>query len=436
MLAIRRHRRRETSPGEMAHRQRLAPVVCCNLQSWFAAAIGFAILCSCVVTAAVAPTTNCYALDVENHLYDLTDLYGHEFEKEIDMKTYTLRFCKDFQERSKDSGYVSFGSYEAETSANSVSKGISFIHDYRHGDLNKCELHGTEFNGRETDVSIICGESCPNAGACKDPVGCICSVTFDDTEKPCAASVVLVVNCPNPGPRVINGFTVGFSPRGKEVVANGLTQWGYENDQHADYSFDTSQLQVFLYFSAPSQVATELGKPTIATSPSKGLEVQLSGSAASGTAPTTLTPSLLGVQWRCEAARMFVVTVTVPVNGYDPIVFSLLKLCDSMQTNQANASSGWATFGVLSCIFFVMTTMCCCAGFLYGTRVENKHGLEALPGIGVLSSCLDAASSNTGEYRRAEEGSSIIGDYSLRDGSNATPRGGLRTGDGRYGSVR
>ena len=32
-------------------------------------------------------------------------------------------------------------------------------------------------------------------------------------------SFLLGLNCKNPGPRVVSTFTVGFNPRGKEVVS-------------------------------------------------------------------------------------------------------------------------------------------------------------------------------------------------------------------------
>jgi hypothetical protein len=40
----------------------------------------------------------------------------------------------------------------------------------------------------------------------------------------CRASVVVAIPCPKPGPRVISGLTVGFSPRGKEVVCTHLLE--------------------------------------------------------------------------------------------------------------------------------------------------------------------------------------------------------------------
>jgi hypothetical protein len=92
----------KTSPKKMGDHKRLPTEFCCSLQFWVALVIGFALLSSVVVTAAVTPITNCYALDAENRLYDLTDLYGREFQKEVGGKTYNLRFCKDFQERSQD----------------------------------------------------------------------------------------------------------------------------------------------------------------------------------------------------------------------------------------------------------------------------------------------------------------------------------------------
>ncbi|KAG6549606.1 hypothetical protein Mapa_008584 [Marchantia paleacea] len=409
-------------------------MTCCNLQSWMSVFAVLVLVSRSAARAALVPLSNCYAVAPDTHVYDLSNFYGKEFEFEQDTTTYVLRFCKDFQERS-NAGYVSFGSYESGPTLSSTPTTSNFIQEYRHGDLKECEDYGTEFNGRDAKVIVTCG-NCPGKGRCKESAGCICSVTLEASAKSCVASVVLALSCPEPGPSVVEGFAVGFSPRGKEVVNNGFTQWGYENDEHIDYSFETSQSQVFLYFTAPTEVSKSIGKPSFSVDPSKGLDVKLSGTAAAGTPPTIMSPSILQVDWLCESADIYLVTITVPVQGYDPIEFSLLKQCEWKQTKQEVGSSGWATFGLLSCILIVMTTMCCSAGFLYRTRVEKKHGLEALPGIGLLASCLDMCSTDGGSgYRRADEATTIIGDRPLRDGASTSTRSGPRGLDGNYGAV-
>ncbi|KAM0055298.1 hypothetical protein Hdeb2414_s0006g00204511 [Helianthus debilis subsp. tardiflorus] len=53
--------------------------------------------------------------------------------------------------------------------------------------------------------------------------------------------------------------------------------------------------------------------------------------------------------------------------GYDPIQFSLTKM-------SGTSSKGWALFGIFSCIFFVISTLFCCGGFIYKTQVSGGGG--------------------------------------------------------------
>ncbi|KAL3684644.1 hypothetical protein R1sor_002666 [Riccia sorocarpa] len=408
---------------------------CSRFHRWVTFLAVFILVSPCAVLSALVPLSNCYTVASDTRFYDLTSLYGKEFNYEQGTTTYALHFCKDFQERSQ-TGYVSFGTYQPGPALSSTPATANFVQEYRHGDLRGCEDYGTQFNGRETKVAVTCG-SCPGKEPCKDPAGCICSVEVEIASKSCVASVVLAIACPEAGPKVVEGFSVGFSPRGREVVNNGFTQWGYENTEHSDYSFETSQSKIFLYFSAPTYVAKNIGKPTYSAYPSKGLAVKLSGTAAVGTAPTIMTPSVLEVDWFCESQNNYVLTISVPVLGYDPVEFSLLKLCARKQAKEQTGSSGWATFGILSCILAVITTVGCCAGILYRTRVERKHGLEALPGVGLLAGCLDMFSTDGGDgYRRADDTTTIIGEHRpLRDGASSSTRAGPRPLDGKYGAV-
>ncbi|KAG8052396.1 hypothetical protein GUJ93_ZPchr0001g30071 [Zizania palustris] len=63
---------------------------------------------------------------------------------------------------------------------------------------------------------------------------------------------------------------------------------------------------------------------------------------------------------------------------------------------------GWATFGVISCIFIVLSSLLCCGGFIYKTRVEHQYGTDALPGMTILSAILDAVGGPRG-YMRADD---------------------------------
>ncbi|KAK1267907.1 hypothetical protein QJS04_geneDACA005102 [Acorus gramineus] len=275
-----------------------------------------------------------------------------------------VRFCKDVEQRSQK-GYVDFGRYTSNYFL-AGSGHVNFVQDFYEGDLMNCE-HTVDKLGRIAEVYIICG-NCLN-GACKGELGCICNVTYDNTM--CRVLVELAIPCEKPGPRVFEGFTVGFHPRSMELVYNGLTQFGFEKLGHA-YSFGTEQTHVSLYLTAIASLSGLVGKPTLKINPDKGLEVKLSGSGANGSPPTTLSPTLLGVDWRCVTPRdtPYEVAISIPVEGYDPIEFVLTKKCEL-------SSSNWVV------------------------TVSMQRGLDALPGMTILSACLDAVM-GSGDYSRME----------------------------------
>lgn len=92
-------------------------------------------------------------------------------------------------------------------------------------------------------------------------------------------------------------------------------------------------------------------------SPKEGLDVKLSGSGAKGSPPTTLSPTMITVDWRCkyfhdscdkfgfvlrcsywcssitsilgEKARdtPYEVEITIPVENYAPVQFTFAKIC-------------------------------------------------------------------------------------------------------------
>jgi hypothetical protein len=69
--------------------------------------------------------------------------------------------------------------------------------------------------------------------------------------------------------------------------------------------------------------------------------------------PTTLSPTVLNVDWRCEIARSspYEVNILIPVEGYDPIEFTLTKKCGYAQEKESDPMKGWATFGIISCMY-------------------------------------------------------------------------------------
>ncbi|GFQ03227.1 hypothetical protein PHJA_002466500 [Phtheirospermum japonicum] len=205
----------------------------------------------------------------------------------------------------------------------------------------------------------------------------------------------LAIPCVKPGLRVFEGFTVGFHPRSWEIVYNGMTQLGYEK-AYDEFSFRTEQRDVTLYLTAVANFSNLVQKPTIKISPEEGLVVGLSGSGANGRPPTTLSPTMILLDWRCEKARdaPYEVEITIPVENYDPIQFTFAKMCERGQDERGEATKGWAIFGILSCIYS--------SWFKYFEPILQR-GLDALPGMAILSACLETASGGVHSYTRPSD---------------------------------
>lgn len=378
----------------------------------------------------VVPASGCYVLDNGSYIYDFTGWIGHAFEYDGEEGDLVVRFCKDVEIRSQK-GYLDYGRFSASNYFVAGSGHVNFIQEFYNGDLVACE-YSYDKMGRTAQVNIICGH-CPN-GQCKGGLGCICNATYDSTM--CRAFVELAIPCEKNGSRVFEGFTVGFHPRSWEVVYNGLTQLGYEKARH-EFSFGTEQIDVSLYMTAVSSLSGLVGKPVFEVNPKKGLEVKLSGSGAKGSPPTTLSPTILLVSWRCEVARdtPYEVTISIPVKGYNPIEFTLTKICEQKQDREGDVLRGWATFGILSCVFIVLSTVCCCGGFIYKTRVEHQHGLDAVPGMTILSACLDTVSGGAGGYSQVENLNSTFVNQTSWEHVPVSSQGTQRTNQRNYGSI-
>ncbi|MED6209566.1 hypothetical protein PIB30_055944 [Stylosanthes scabra] len=341
-----------------------------------------------------------------------------------------VRFCKDVESRSQ-TGYVDFGRFDKFNYFVAGSSQSDFVQEFYNGDLNGCEQSFDKM-GRTAQVNVICG-SCSN-GQCKGRPGCICNVNYESN---CRVSVELALHCEKPGPQVFQGFTVGFHPRSWEIVYNGMTQFGFEKPNR-DFSFHAKQSQVVLFFTAVASRSSLVRKPSLKVLPEKGLDVRLSGSANRGKPPTTLSPTMLIVDWRCEVARdtPYEVNITIPIEGYESIDFVLTKLCDYTQEEGEDARKGWAIFGVLSCIFFVASTLFCCGGFIYKTKVERQRGIDALPGMTILSACLETISGVGQNYMRPEEQNSAFGGETTWERPPASSsQAAWRPAERNYGSI-
>ncbi|GMN29313.1 hypothetical protein TIFTF001_002385 [Ficus carica] len=377
----------------------------------------------------VAPSSNCYVLDNSSRIVDFTSWIGQPFEYDSVDSDLAVRFCKDVESRSQ-MGYVDFGRFDKFNLFVAGSGQVDFVQGFYNGDLNKCEQSYDKL-GRTAQVNIICG-TCPN-GRCKVGVGCICNVTYEST---CRVLVELAIPCEKPGPRVFKGFTVGFHPRTWEIVYDGMTQVGFEKS-HQEFSFGTDQTNVALYMTAIASLSTLVRKPIVKTFPDNGLEVKISGSGASAKPPTTLSPSVLVVDWRCEKARdtPYEVNITIPVEGYEPIQFMLTKMCEFTQSQDGDATRGWTIFGVISCIFIILSTLFCCGGFIYKTRVERQRGIDALPGMTILAACLETVSRAGQGYTRAEDINSAFASEASWERPPVSAQGTRKQSERKYGAI-
>ncbi|KAM0043222.1 hypothetical protein Hdeb2414_s0010g00338701 [Helianthus debilis subsp. tardiflorus] len=66
----------------------------------------------------------------------------------------------------------------------------------------------------------------------------------------------------------------------------------------------TRVVYLSLYMTAVASLSQLAQKPTVMVSPKTGLEVTLSGSAATGSPPTTLFPMLLNIDRKCTKSSI------------------------------------------------------------------------------------------------------------------------------------
>ncbi|CAK7338033.1 unnamed protein product [Dovyalis caffra] len=282
----------------------------------------------CVVSVAV-PSSNCYALDYSSRLVD--------FDTDV-----VVRFCKDVEARSQ--------MVVCKTMFSSILSSSYFIRVDTRQYIRICGfwpiVGGYVDFGRFNNFNhFVAGSGRVNF------VQATSNLSDKKYLRILRVFVELAIPCEKPGPRVFEGFTVGFHPQSREIVYNGMTQPGFEKS-HQDFSLTTEQTQVTLYMTAIASLSTLVRKPIIKVLPEKGLKVRLSGSGATGSPPTTLTPTLLNVEWICLEARNtpYEVNFTIPIEGYEPIQFFLTKICEHRQDQREDSTRGWAIFGIISCM--------------------------------------------------------------------------------------
>ncbi|KAL2905523.1 hypothetical protein RDABS01_004233 [Bienertia sinuspersici] len=290
------------------------------------------------------------------------------------------------------------------------------------------------------------------------------SVTYESS---CRVLVELAIPCEKRGPRVFEGFTIGFHPRSWEIVYNGMTQLGFEKS-HNEFSFSTEQTRVTLYMTAIASLSTLVQKPIVKW---QLLWCILKMAWKSVYLALVLLETLqqlyhqpFDLDWTCTEAHTtpYEVEITIPVENYEPVNFTLTKMCGKTfcmvvvlklgaishslnMTNfvvqikyfqatgkmlgRSNKRMGhiWNhIFNVCYLIFFVSLTLFCCGGFIYKSRTQNQHGLDALPGMTYLSALLQTVTGGGHGYQRAEESNNPF---------MPAAQGTGRRNEVRYGSI-
>ncbi|KAL3527147.1 hypothetical protein ACH5RR_011803 [Cinchona calisaya] len=310
----------------------------------------------------VVPSTSCYALDNSSRIYDFSSWIGHPFEYDGKDADLVIRFCKDVESRSQ-AGYVEFGRFDKLNHFVAGSGNFNFVQQYYNGDLISCEQSFDKmgrtaqfyaithaFSGGDITVYIIF--------PCKifRSASYVEIVQMDNVKvaldayviwymSPIAVLVELAIPCEKPGLRVFEGFTVGLHPRSWEIVYKGMTQLGFEK-AHNEFRFSIEQTHVTLYMTAVASRSNLVQKPTVKVFPEEGFRIKLSGSGATGSTPTTLSPpppKISTINWTCEKARdtPYEVEVTIPIENYNPVQFTLAKSCEYGQSEGVDATRGW-----------------------------------------------------------------------------------------------
>ncbi|KAI5060240.1 hypothetical protein GOP47_0024660 [Adiantum capillus-veneris] len=312
------------------------------------------------------PLSDCYALDKGNFLYDFTDKLGRALELEEEGSDFVVRFCVDAQNRSNN-GYINFGRFSPQSIFKNEKDDVDFIQEYKFGDLVLCEHLGSDLTGRVAEVRIICG-TCPNGPACKDDFGCICNVTY--THNLCKAKVLAALDCSNQGSRIFPEFSMGLQQKGSEVVKNGITQKEYRKSFHSS-GFESSQKSVSLYVTSTADFPGNLEKLDIQVQPSQGLVVSVVNRPVLGIISATDSTNLLEVNWKCEkiSEQPYEVNIRIPIEGYDPIDFSLHKHCRDLDTEKGVESSSIKVLEVVPVIILVGVIL---LGITYKCKFEEQ----------------------------------------------------------------
>ncbi|XP_021908297.1 uncharacterized protein LOC110822474 [Carica papaya] len=129
------------------------------------------------------------------------------------------------------------------------------------------------------------------------------------------------------------------------------------------------------------------------------------------------------------------VNISIPIKGYEPIQFVLTKMCESKQNQGGDSMKGWALFGVFSCILIVSSVLFCCGGYVYKARVEGLRGLDALPGMSILSACMETVNGTGQGYSRPEDLNSAVASEASWGRPPVSPQGTWRLRERKYGSV-
>ncbi|MFS7898402.1 hypothetical protein Hanom_Chr15g01374161 [Helianthus anomalus] len=189
-------------------------------------------------------------------------------------------------------------------------------------------------------------------------------------------SLNLQFSCEKPGSRVFEGFTVGYHPRSWEIAYKDYRSCPLSKlNIWTNICYNPYLINIIVTFHVLSRKSLPLFIAAL-------IRTRLVFLLRAVWRLLCLAPRQQGVHrqlclQRCQTARdgPYEVQLTILVEGYDPIQFSLTKMCEYKQNEAGTSSKGWALFGIFSCIFFVISTLFCCGGFIYKTQVQRQASM-------------------------------------------------------------
>ncbi|KAE8709510.1 hypothetical protein F3Y22_tig00110330pilonHSYRG00083 [Hibiscus syriacus] len=331
---------------------------------------------SLTVTSVVVPKPNCYALDNSSRLLDFSDWIGVPFAHEGKDSDWVIRFCKDVESRSQ-TGYVDFGRYD----------------NYNYFVAGSGHVYLVQANKVAYAMSLM---------------------------NPLAESLLTwPFHVRNQAHGYLRALLLDFiHDHGKFWVLKNLTV-----------------ILVTLYLTAIASQSNLVRKPVVKIFPENGLEVKISGSGQMEAAYYFISLDFASRLEMCKGLNSpYEVKISIPVEGYEPIEFVLTKMCEYTQNQEEGATRGWAIFGIILHINGVVDTILLCRVYLKDTN-GRQHGIDALPGMTILSACLETVSGAGHGYSRVEDVNTGSASEVSWERPSSAAQGTWKLSESKYGSV-